>query len=108
MIAEWNIAPPKAVAFVYAGYWVVDCIYPSCYSAERVYPGDVKYHCTNCHHIADIEWPDDVEAIERVLRIRPVPNTRNWAPAGHRQAISCGFPDGQTVDDLQRENAENL
>ena len=70
--------------------------------------GESGMHCTACHWVGGVTWPPDAAAIDVVLDMRPVPETRHWAPAGHRQAIACGFPDGQSVDDLIVENEENL
>jgi hypothetical protein len=39
---------------------------------------------------------------------RPDPQTRNWAPPGHRQSIATGHPDGQSVHQLVAETREHL
>jgi hypothetical protein len=57
--------------------------------------------------VAEVRWPANADAIWETLAMRPVPATRNWAPAGHRQAIVCGVPDGQTVEQLRAEQAEH-
>lgn len=101
-------ARSDAQVYVHRGMWVADCAYPSCSNAERIDFGDAKVYCTACHYIAHLTWPSDALEIMAVLDVRPVPETRHWAPAGHRQAIACGFPDGQTVADLMDENEENL
>lgn len=103
-ISRHRPAPASSQAYVFAGSWVVDCCYPDCYNAMQVDIGATRYHCITCQHIAAVEWPSDAEAISAVLEMRPVPSTRNWAPAGHRQAIACGFPEGQSVSDLIEEN----
>ena len=104
---HFDLSPGIVEAYVYSGVWIADCSYKDCRNAQPVHPGKA-WRCVNCNHLANVVWPDDAEGIERTLAMRPVPGTRNWAPAGHRQAISCGFPDGQTVDDLRAENQENL
>lgn len=101
-------APSYTEAFVYAGQWVADCVYPSCANCEPLEWNQYKVLCRECHYIADVRWPVGAARIAAVLDMRPVPTTRNWAPAGHRQAIACGFPEGQSVDELIAENEENL
>lgn len=92
-------------AYVCHGMWQADCSRPDCNNAEALKSGQGTFHCSNCRQIAPVEWPPDADKIWDVLGVRPVPQTRNWAPAGHRQAISCRVPDGQSVDDLLAENA---
>lgn len=92
-------------AYVNHGRWIADCSYPDCNSAEALKPRQTQFHCSNCHYIASVEWPLFPDDITAALRVRPVPQTRNWAPAGHRQALVTGFPEGQTVNDLEEENA---
>lgn len=101
-------APTDTYAFVHRGMWVADCAYPACANCEPLEPGQSKVYCRDCHYIAHVIWPADAEAIDLVLSVRPVPGTRHWAPAGHRQAVACGFPEGQSVEDLLEENEENL
>lgn len=98
-----------AQVYVHMGQWVIDCPYPACGNAMRVNgPEETTLCCDNCRYVFGAEWPTDAALIKEVLDMRPVPGTRYWAPAGHRQAIACGFPDGQSVDDLLTENEENL
>lgn len=92
-------------AYVNHGRWLADCSYPDCANAEALKPHQTQFHCSNCHHLAVVVWPADVDGITDMLAVRPVPQTRNWSPAGHRQALVDGFPDGQTVSDLEEENA---
>ena len=95
-----------ALAYVNHGRWIADCTRPHCNNAEKLEPRQAMFHCVNCHQIAPVTWPADADEIREVLDRRPVPQTRNWAPAGHRQALACGVPDGQTVADLLAENDE--
>lgn len=95
-------------AYVHRGMWVVDCPYPDCGNCEPVDFGQSHAQCRECYWIMSVHWPDDAAEIMAVLDKRPVPGTRHWAPAGHRQAIACGFPDGQSVADLLAENEEHL
>jgi hypothetical protein len=41
-----------------------------------------------------VDWPDDPAGIEQALNARPLSHTRAWLP-------------GETVADLQAENAEH-
>jgi hypothetical protein len=95
-----------AVAYVNHGRWIADCTRPYCANAEKLEPHQSVFCCSNCRQIDDVRWPADPDKVWAVLEARPVPQTRNWAPAGHRQAITDGFPDGQTVADLVDENRE--
>lgn len=76
------------------GQWIWDCSEPHCNNAEGMTPGQAEVVCSNCGRIASVVWPAGVFEIERVLALRPVPQTRNWYP-------------GETVADLNRENAEH-
>lgn len=100
--------PTSTDAYVHRGMWVADCPYPACGNCEPLKPRAVSVYCRECHWIGSVVWPKDVQGINDALCTRPVPGTRHWAPAGHRQAIACGFPDGQSVDDLLEENRVNL
>ena len=94
----------RTQAYVHDGRWQADCPYPHCANAVALTPKQQTYHCTgSCLRFADVEWPSDAAGIWDALAERPVMTTRHWAPAGHRQAIACGFPDGQTVEDLRAE-----
>lgn len=101
----------KAVAYVNHGRWIADCPTPYCGNALSLEPKQTMFHCSSdvggCQSIAEVLWPSETEAIDAVLSNRPIPATRNWAPAGHRQAISCRVPDGQTVADLIAETIEH-
>lgn len=98
-----------AVAYVNFGRWVADCPRQYCGNAVALEPKQVTFHCGSvggCKLLAEVVWPVDADEIWEALSMRPVPGTRNWAPAGHRQAIACRVPDGQTVADLIAENYE--
>ncbi len=93
--------------FVNDGRWVALCPTPDCDSAERLWPngeigqleGGHTYgitlqgvlHCGNCGLTSQVEIPENMGEIEKVLARRPVPQTRNWRP-------------GETITDLKREN----
>lgn len=101
--------PTRTKAFIYAGLWVADCPRPGCGNCVRVTPGQTMFHCTDragtggCHLVVELAWDPNAQEIWDELQRRPIPGTRNWAPAGHRQAIQCGFPEGQTLAELREE-----
>lgn len=76
------------------GRWIADCADRWCSSAEKLRPGQTAIVCTNCKQISKVEWPSNPGSIDAALRLRPVPDTRNWFP-------------GETVEDLIRENTEH-
>ena len=94
-------------AYVNHGRWIADCVRPYCANAEMVTRGQGQMRCSNCHLGQVVQWPADATPISQVLARRPVPQTRNWAPPGHRQAFASGFPEGQTVAELVDENVEH-
>lgn len=94
-------------AYINAGRWIGDCDRTACANAELLTPHQGLFACSNCKQLSGIEWPPDPDGITGVLASRPVPQTRNWAPAGHRQAIACGYPEGQSIADLCDENREH-
>ena len=73
-------------AYMNAGRWVVDCPDPDCASAERVgpiapntrYNEDTVVVCDNCKRITKVVWPDERDEVDRLVGVRPVPETRNW------------------------------
>jgi len=77
-------------AYVNHGRWVVDCPREFCPTAHQVdTPG--LFACENCGATGEVEFPSYRRDVERVLGMRPVPQTRNWVP-------------GETVDELLVEN----
>ncbi len=88
------------VGYAYAnhGRWVVDCPRPDwrCASALQMFPLVSKiFTCWDCGYVSDeIVWPNDVAAIQMLLRMRPDPKTRNWKP-------------GETLQSLIMENIAN-
>ena len=92
-----------AVAYHNWGRWVADCPNTACRNAEDI-AGSV-FHCScraagacahdgACRTVAPIDWPDDVDEINRLLALRTSPANRNWLP-------------GESVDDLRTENIEH-
>lgn len=91
---------PRVPARINHNRLIADC--PDCGGAEFVWrDGPHILMCQSCwngalgHKWRRVALPDNLPAIERVLLERPVPQTRNWQL-------------GETVDDLRRENQENL
>lgn len=98
----------KTYAYVNHGRWIADCPDTRCGNAVALDPKQATYHCVGgCNLIADIVWPVDVDDITQALLERPHDVNRNWAPAGHRQAIATGHPMGQTVAELREETREH-
>lgn len=79
----------RAWARVNWGRWVVDC--PVCPDALMMGPGTRLFQCWECGAEADVVWPVNTAGIDRMLALRPMPNTRNWQP-------------GETLHDLAVEN----
>jgi hypothetical protein len=90
------------------GRWIVDC--PRCHSALAIDPefgwrdfrmnanhGREFFECWDCGVIAEIEWPPDelIFGAERLLMMRPDPNTRNFDPTK------------ETLTELMWENGEH-
>ena len=115
---------PVARAWIYAGELVASCPRPAdpltgkgCGGVEYLYqasrirgPRDTRkpfFQCSNCGQQASIEWPRREVDLLAVLMLRPVPETRNWYPADHPDAVHWNLPSGQSVKDLLAENEEH-
>jgi hypothetical protein len=95
------IAPGTTLAYVSAGRWVARCSSPHCDAAVEfnalkppILPTFTPaYLCWECGHTTEVVWPaaEMLYGIERLLLLRPNPNTQNWLP-------------GETLIDLQIEN----
>lgn len=109
------------VAHVNHGRWLAECPRPRCGWAFGLDPGQGGQICQTpdgggCGYAGTVQWPADAAAIDTELALRPVEADRNWAPAGHAQTyrsrtpdgrvVAEVFPQGETVADLRRENAE--
>ena len=97
-----------AFAYVNAGRLIADC--PNlCGNAELIdeteAPRFNEFVCSYCGMRARIDRDPELSEILAVLSLRPIPHTRNWAPAGHRQVKGTPFEQGQSVLDLMNENA---
>lgn len=81
------------VVFVSGGKWIGDC--PECNGGVAAWPFHEKGCCLDCGTIFRLEYPpvDEVEEIAQLLARRPEQH-RNYHP--HQ---------GETIDDLRRENA---
>lgn len=88
-------------AYVNHGRWLVDC--PFCRSTQLAAKTDPRFLCAGaagCGNAqvggayVNVVWPKDTDRIEAELVKRATPLNRNWMP-------------GETVKDLQRENAEH-
>lgn len=93
-----------AYARVVWGRWVADCPRDGCTQAEHfgqdpgtghvgglagdafrcgtegVTCGCGRVPATGCGLVCRVVWPANIEAIEKLLMQRPVPQTRNWSP----------------------------
>jgi hypothetical protein len=105
----------RAYAYVNQGQWIADCP-AGCGNAMALRPKQTEYLCgllndghlqAGCGALAEVGWPPDAVWIWDALLARRDKRTRNWAPAGHRQALVTGFPNGQSVADLIAETAEH-
>lgn len=97
----------RAQAYVNRGQWVADCP-DGDGGALKFDTPDPLFRCPTCKVLYTIEWPSNAVWIWDALLARPNPQTRNWAPAGHRQAIATHYPDGQSVADLVAETHANM
>jgi hypothetical protein len=86
-----NLVTLRPVVYAYAnrGRWVVDC--PVCSDALKLTPGEPLFGCWGCGTEAEVVWPVNPAAIERLLGMRPLAQSRNWQP-------------GETLHDLLAEN----
>lgn len=94
----------RAQAHVNYGRWIARCPRPFCPNAEH-FGADPKtghvggltgagFRCSHCDLVCGADWPPNVDDIEYLLSLRPVPSTRNWDP-------------GETIHDLLAENARH-
>jgi hypothetical protein len=100
-----------ALAF-YNETWKAMCPEPGCLDARSVYHPGTGERMTQdvcaAGHPFEIVMPDaEFEAqVVTVLAGRAVAADRSWYPHGHTWATLNGFPTGQSVGDLARENDE--
>lgn len=109
----------RAQAWMYSGDWVADCP-GGCGNVEHLFdqanPADPRsprtirktsFWCSYCHHVAEVEWAANEDAITAVLSQRPIPHTRNWFPSNHDVAVRANLPHGQSVQDLIDESEKH-
>ena len=83
----------RAIPYMNAGRWVVDCPDPDCPGAGLARH---VYVCRNCNRITKVVWPTERVEVDHLVEVRPVPDTRNWRGPWNPT---------EPVDDLRRENA---
>lgn len=89
-------ADQPVLAVLAQSRWVAQC--PDCAGAQLAARTDRRLLCSGCGNVIagrrwrPVVWPDDTDAIEQVLAVRPLAHNRNWHP-------------GETVADLVAENA---
>ena len=71
--------------------WVCDC--PVCNSAELVKQFGqtarwAAFRCSACGYAEPLAFPEEVEAIEVVLLLRPQAANRNWRPGETMQTLT--------------------
>lgn len=112
-----NESLEPARAYVLRGDWVADCPRPGCANVEFLFtqgkingPRMIRkpfYTCSYCGAQAEIGWARREVEIMEVLDRRPIPDTRNWYPHDHPDAIRFGVPHGQSIAELVAENEEH-
>lgn len=87
--------PGLAYAEANWGRWVARCPAGLCASAMQIPRWQQRFVCDGlggCGWTTQIAWPEDPEAIEALLAMRPDVRTRSWLP-------------GETLQQLLQENA---
>lgn len=84
-----NLNRPVVSAEANWGRWIVRCLI--CADALKLAPRTPLFQCWTCGLEAEVLWPVNTAAIERLLMMRPLEQTRNWLP-------------GETLTDLLEEN----
>lgn len=88
---------PELPARVHQGLWIVDC---PCGGAEMVLKAHPITWCCSCGNRycgglwRAVRMPEDGAEIERLLEVRPFPQSQNWEP-------------GELLSQLAAENAEH-
>lgn len=72
----------------------------------KLEPKQTVFHCVECKHVANIDWPANADELWSALEARPAPRNRNWFPSGHHLALRAGLPHGQTPEELKDETRE--
>ena len=90
------VGAPVAV-IVNHGRWLVECPGLDCSDAQHASRDDHRFFCVSCYNAfvdtrwIPVTWPDDPDAIDRALSVRPLPY-RNW--------------NGEPIDALLADNAD--
>lgn len=70
----------RAVAYINWGRIVADCPNPDCTNALALDPGQSEFRCLQgCGMVAQVEWPEDIGAIEASLADLPE-SQQQWRP----------------------------
>lgn len=85
------------------GRWLTDC--PHCGSGIMTGRGWEEARCFECGACTRVVWPAEIDGIEALLRMRPIPN-RNWEPGERLRVLFAdnvrrGFdvlPDGVRLE----------
>lgn len=98
----------EARAFVNWSQWQTLC--PWCRQPQLASPADPRLCCPACHNDGRSQWvrvvfPDDREEIEAALNRRPRLENRNWLCPGHPLLTPDKQDRGETLADLEAENA---
>jgi hypothetical protein len=89
--------PGLAYAEANWGRWIARCPAGLCTNAVQITRWQQRFECAgggSCGWTSPIVWPQDPEAIEVLLAMRPDSRTRSWLP-------------GETLQALLAENAEH-
>lgn len=88
--------------YVEWGRWVAACPQRWCNGGDYYGPGettgrigglgDTRFRCPRCTTEREVVWPANADDILAVLRLRPMPENRNWNL-------------GESIEDLLLENA---
>jgi hypothetical protein len=94
---SFNLAGSPIEATVNHGRWIVVC---ECGGAELVSPEDPIFFCFSCcnssndYHVRPVQFPKNVDGIEKALMKRGNPKHRNWVPS-------------ESLADLEAQTAAN-
>lgn len=97
-ITEVAVDAKPAIARLNHSRWLADC--PNGDRGAMLLNYDQPYMCPYCCNVdiggrwRPVEWPTNIQEIERCLEKRMLPHTRNWEP-------------GETIWQLRKENREH-
>lgn len=96
----WDSPMPAGPAHVNDGRWLATCHW--CQKGMLTRPDWGVANCGECgarYQGAQVRFPENAAAIERVLCLRPRRDTQHWGNPTRPM---------QTIEDLERENREEL